>query len=108
MRAGTAGQEVHHEHDEESRSPSCHRVRPSRFGYLRTPLPAGATHARQADAFAALLDALDAPSAAVMAVSAGAASAAQLALRHPERVQALVLITPALGDPPPRGGGGHV
>ena len=69
---------------------------PSRFGYLRTPMPADASHATQADAFASLLDALDVPSAAVMAVSAGAQSATQLALRHPERVQALVLITPAL------------
>jgi pimeloyl-ACP methyl ester carboxylesterase len=76
---------------------------PSRFGYLRTPMPANASHAAQADAFAALLDALDLPSAAVLAVSAGAQSATQLALRHPERVQALVLITPALYLPPEPG-----
>jgi pimeloyl-ACP methyl ester carboxylesterase len=76
---------------------------PSRFGYLRTPMPANASHAAQADAFAALLDALDLPSAAVLAVSAGAQPATQLALRHPERVQALVLITPALYLPPEPG-----
>ncbi len=78
-------------------------VAPSRFGYLQTPMPtpdSRATHAAQADAFAALLDALDIPSAAVVAVSAGAQSATQLALRHPDRVTALVLITPALHLPP--------
>jgi pimeloyl-ACP methyl ester carboxylesterase len=76
---------------------------PSRFGYLRSPMPANASHAAQADAFASLLDALDVPSAAVLAVSAGAQAATQLALRHPERVQALVLITPALYLPPKPG-----
>lgn len=78
-------------------------VAPSRFGYLRTPMPASqdrATHAAQADAFAALLDSLDIPDAVVLAVSAGAQSATQLALRHPDRVRALVLITPALYLPP--------
>lgn len=78
-------------------------IAPSRFGYLRTPMPAPedrATHAAQADAFAALLDSLDLPAAAVVAVSAGAQSATQLALRHPDRVRALVLITPALHLPP--------
>ncbi len=69
---------------------------PSRFGYLRTPMPANASHADQADALAALLDALDFSRVAVVGVSAGAQSATQLALRHPERVQALVLVSPAL------------
>lgn len=78
-------------------------VAPSRFGYLRTPMPSpdyGADHATQADAFAALLDTLAIASVPVVAVSAGAQSATQLALRHPERVTALVLITPALYLPP--------
>ncbi|HEY6686787.1 MAG TPA: alpha/beta hydrolase [Propionibacteriaceae bacterium] len=77
-----------------------HIIAPSRFGYLRTPMPANASHARQANAFVALLDALDVPRTAVIALSAGAQPATQLALRHPERVQALVLITPALYLPP--------
>jgi pimeloyl-ACP methyl ester carboxylesterase len=76
---------------------------PSRFGYLRSPMPASASHADQADVFAALLDALDLPRVAVVAVSAGAQSSTQLALRHPDRVTALVLITPALHLPPPPG-----
>jgi 2-hydroxy-6-oxonona-2,4-dienedioate hydrolase len=75
-------------------------IAPSRFGYLRTPLPANASHAAQADALASLLDALGISRAVALAVSAGAQPATHLALRHPERVQALVLITPALHLPP--------
>jgi pimeloyl-ACP methyl ester carboxylesterase len=84
-------------------------IAPSRFGYLRSPMPADGSHAAQADAFAAMLDALGIPRVAVVAVSAGAQPATQLALRHPERVLALVLITPALylpakpGTPPASG-----
>lgn len=80
-----------------------HLIAPSRFGYLRSPMPADASHAAQADTLAALLDALDVPRAVVMAVSAGAQPATHLALRHPERVQALVLVTPALHLPPKPG-----
>ena len=78
-------------------------IAPSKFGYLRSPMPADASHAAQADTLAALLDALGVPRAVVMAVSAGAQPATQLALRHPERVQALVLISPALHLPPKPG-----
>jgi pimeloyl-ACP methyl ester carboxylesterase len=73
----------------------------SRFGYLRTPLPADASAAAQADAHACLLDALGISSAAVIGVSAGAPSSVQLALRHPDRVSALVLVVPALYVPRP-------
>jgi 2-hydroxy-6-oxonona-2,4-dienedioate hydrolase len=78
-------------------------IAPSRFGYLRSPMPADASHAAQADTLAALLDALQVPRATVMALSAGAQPATHLALRHPERVQALLLITPALHIPPTPG-----
>jgi pimeloyl-ACP methyl ester carboxylesterase len=64
---------------------------PSRPGYLRTPLGAGRTFAEQADAFAALLDALGIESAAIVGCSAGGPVAIQFALRHPERCWALVL-----------------
>jgi 2-hydroxy-6-oxonona-2,4-dienedioate hydrolase len=70
-------------------------VAPSRFGYLRTPVPEDASPAAQADAHAALLDALGILKAAVIGASAGAPSAIQLALRHPDRVSALVLLVPA-------------
>ncbi len=74
----------------------------SRFGYLRTPLPDDASAAAQADAYACLLDALDIDSAAVIGGSAGAPSSTLFALRHPERVTALVLLVPAMYAP--RGG----
>ena len=68
----------------------------SRFGYLRTPLPSDASAESQADAHAALLDALGVRAAAVLGGSAGAPSSVQLALRHPHRVDALILGVPAL------------
>jgi pimeloyl-ACP methyl ester carboxylesterase len=64
---------------------------PSRFGYLRTPLPDSASPAGQADAYAALLDALGVEKAAIIGTSAGGTSAIQFALRHPDRCLALVL-----------------
>src|SRR5215216_7806410 len=79
------------------------RIAVSRFGYLRTPLPQDASSAAQADALAAVLDALETPRVAVLGVSAGAHPAAQLALRHPEKVEALVLAVPALYTPPEPG-----
>jgi pimeloyl-ACP methyl ester carboxylesterase len=66
----------------------------SRFGYLRSPVPADATLDMQADAFASLLDALKIRQAAVFAASAGSTSALRFAARHPERISALVLLCP--------------
>jgi pimeloyl-ACP methyl ester carboxylesterase len=67
----------------------------SRFGYLRSPLPAEATITKQADTFACLLDSLSIRKVAVFAVSGGATSAIRFAARHPERVSALILLSPA-------------
>jgi 2-hydroxy-6-oxonona-2,4-dienedioate hydrolase len=75
----------------------------SRFGYLRTPLPPDASASAQADAHACLLDALQIRRAAVVGASAGAPSAMQLALRHPDRCRALVLLVPAAYVPRPGG-----
>jgi pimeloyl-ACP methyl ester carboxylesterase len=72
----------------------------SRFGYLRTPLPADASPAAQADAHACLMDALGIARAAVFAGSAGAPSALQFASRYPERCLALVLLVPIAYKPP--------
>lgn len=69
-------------------------VAPSRFGYLRTPLPRDASLAAQADAHAALLDHLKIDRAVVLGFSMGALSAVELALRHPHRVSALILESP--------------
>lgn len=71
----------------------------SRFGYLGTPLPSDASAAAQADAHVCLLDALGIERVVVLGGSAGAPSAVQLALRHPDRVTALVLLVPALYVP---------
>lgn len=84
-------------------------IAPSRFGYLRTPLPSDATAEAQARAHACLLDALNVRSAGIMGVSAGAPSALQFALLFPERTRALVLLVPGVfalradQEPPPRG-----
>ncbi|MCB2000991.1 MAG: alpha/beta fold hydrolase [Rhodoferax sp.] len=81
---------------------SRHRVRViamSRFGYLRTPRPADASPQAQADAHVCLLDALGITTAAVIGVSAGAPSAMQAAIRHPDRVRALVLVVPIAWKP---------
>lgn len=70
-------------------------IAPSRFGYLRTPLPDSATPAGQADAFACLLDAMGVQRTAVLGTSAGGTCAIQFALRHPDRCAALVLFSSA-------------
>ena len=75
-------------------------IAPSRFGYLGTPLPADASPQAQADAHACLLDALGVERAAVVGVSAGALSAMQMAIRHPARVSALILVVPLAYKPP--------
>jgi 2-hydroxy-6-oxonona-2,4-dienedioate hydrolase len=71
----------------------------SRFGYLRTPMPADASPAAQADAHVCLLDALGIAQAAVLGGSAGSPSALQMAIRHPDRVSALVLLVPLAYKP---------
>ena len=71
----------------------------SRFGYLRTPMPADASPAAQADAHVCLLDALGIRRAAVLGGSAGAPSAMQTAIRHPDRVSALALVVPLAYKP---------
>jgi pimeloyl-ACP methyl ester carboxylesterase len=73
----------------------------SRFGYLRTPLPADASATAQADAHACLLDALNLERVAVVGGSAGAPSALQFALRHPQRTTALALVVPVAYLPRP-------
>ena len=60
-------------------APLAHRrirvIAMSRFGYLRTPMPANASAEAQADAHVCLLDALGISQAAVLGGSAGAPSA---------------------------------
>jgi len=75
-------------------------IAPSRFGYLGSSMPSNATPADQADAFAALLDALHLGQIDVIALSAGATSALQLALRHPDRVKHLAVLAGNLPGSP--------
>lgn len=68
-------------------------IAPSRFGYLRSSLPSGATFEDQADAYARLLDHLGIQRVAVVALSQGGPSALFFALKYPERVNSLILIS---------------
>jgi pimeloyl-ACP methyl ester carboxylesterase len=70
-------------------------ISPSRFGYLRSPLPADASTAAQADAFADLLDALEIERVSILAMSGGVPPSLQFAERYPERTASLVLLASA-------------
>jgi 2-hydroxy-6-oxonona-2,4-dienedioate hydrolase len=71
----------------------------SRFGYLRTPMPVDHSPEAQADAHACLLDTLGIAKVSVVGASAGAPSAIQFAIRHPKRVNALLLLVPIAYKP---------
>ncbi|MBN2283169.1 MAG: alpha/beta hydrolase [Deltaproteobacteria bacterium] len=63
----------------------------SRPGYLRTPLKVGETFEEQADALAALMDSIGIDRAALLAYSAGGPVGLHFALRHPDRIWALIM-----------------
>ena len=80
--------------------PPGHRVVvPSRFGYLGSEMPTGATLEMQADAFAALLDAIGVKSVLVLAGSARSTSALHFAIRHHDRTRALLLVSANVPGP---------
>jgi 2-hydroxy-6-oxonona-2,4-dienedioate hydrolase len=70
-----------------------HWISPSRFGYLGSDLPEGATWDEQAHAFAHLLDRLGIERAAVVALSQGGPAALLLAALYPERVSSLTCLS---------------
>ncbi len=74
---------------------------PSRFGYLRSPVPVDASPEAQADTYIALLDTLAVSSAVIIGLSAGGPSALQFALRHPGRCRGLVMLSAASLPVPP-------
>jgi pimeloyl-ACP methyl ester carboxylesterase len=76
-------------------------IAPSRFGYLRSPLPSKPTPETQADTYAALLDTLNVNSVIIIGLSAGGASALQFALRHSGRCHGLVMLSAASRPVPP-------
>jgi len=77
-------------------------VAPSRFGFLGSPVPDGADSAQQADAYASLLDSLGIDRVGVVGVSMGGPSSLLFALRHPQRITSLALISAASHTIPPR------
>jgi len=76
-------------------------IAPSRFGYLRSPLPPRPTPETQADTYASLLDTLKVNSVIIIGLSAGGASALQFALRHPGRCRGLIMLSAASRPVPP-------
>lgn len=76
-------------------------IAPSRFGYLRSPVPPEPTPEKQADTYAALLDTLQVDSAILIGLSGGGASALQFALRHSGRCRGLVMLSAASRPVPP-------
>lgn len=68
-------------------------IAPSRFGYLRSDVPAGASFDDQAHAYAELLDHLRIHKVAVVALSHGGPSALLFAVLYPQRVSSLALIS---------------
>ncbi len=64
----------------------------SRPGYLGTPLNTGETFEEQAEAIDALLDTLGISKVSILAASAGGPTALHFALRHPDRLSALILL----------------
>jgi pimeloyl-ACP methyl ester carboxylesterase len=76
-------------------------IAPSRFGYLRSPMPSDPSPEKQADAFAALLDELGIERVAIVGISAGAIAALHFAARHPARCRSLTVIVPPLCTEPP-------
>lgn len=67
----------------------------SRFGYLRSTLPADTSPRAQAEAFADLLDGLAIDRAAIVAMSGGVPPALKFAEQFPARASALVLLSSA-------------
>ena len=68
-------------------------IAPSRFGYPGSAMPEDGSTAAQADALAQMLDALRLDRVTVAAMSGGVPPALHFAHRHPERTQALVLLS---------------
>lgn len=73
--------------------PGYRWIAPSRFGYLRSSVPQGASFDDQAHAFAYLLDQVGIERVAVVTFSHGGPSALLFAALHPERVTSLTLIS---------------
>lgn len=69
------------------------KIAPSRFGYSGTDLPDEPTPANQAKAFLNLLDQLGIKKAYIITTSAGSAPGIMFAIKYPERVKGLILLS---------------
>ena len=78
-----------------------HYIAPSRFGYLRSPVPPNPSPETQADTYAALLDTFNVDSTIIIGLSGGGASALQFALRHSECCRGLIMISAVSRSFPP-------
>ena len=76
-------------------------IAPSRFGYLRTPVPAVPTPENQADSFLSLIDHLKLDSVFVLGLSSGGPSALQFAIRYPDRCRGVILLSAISRQIPP-------
>jgi pimeloyl-ACP methyl ester carboxylesterase len=76
-------------------------IAPSRFGYLRSPVPPDSSPAAQDEGYIALLDQLGVQRAVMVGLSGGGPSALQFALRRPERCRALLLLSAYSAPIPP-------
>lgn len=70
-------------------------IAPSRFGYLRSPLPEDASTEAEARRLAALLDQLGIGRVAILGMSGGVPPALQFARLYPDRTVALALLSSA-------------
>lgn len=71
-------------------------IAPSRFGYLGSDILGDGTPAKQAKAYAELLDLLGIDKVYVLATSAGGSVAIRFALDYPERTEGLILYCSAM------------
>jgi pimeloyl-ACP methyl ester carboxylesterase len=76
-------------------------IAPSRFGYLRSPLPSNPSPEAQADAYAVLLDVLNVRSVVIIGLSGGGPSTLQFALRHAGHCRGLIMLSAASRPVPP-------
>ncbi len=71
----------------------CRKIAPSRFGYPGSDLPSEPTPQNQAKAFLELLDHLHIQKAYIITTSAGGAAGISFAMKYPERLKGLILLS---------------
>lgn len=80
-----------------------HCIAPSRFGYLGSTGPEDPSPRRQAEGYRKLIEHLEVDRVSIVAWSAGGPSALQFAMRYPEQVSSLVIVSSGLAPGWPGG-----